>query len=168
MAKKKEAAPPNDDTQDDTDSGEPMSAKIVDMKEATAIGTLVTIILDQVKSIPRSWQELSEEEQEAYINRIHRQCQHAVRQMAQVISTKGCQYISCEIDSVQFKDGGKVVLKFPGKADGRHELADRAGGYCTVVLQNWEFLNCTEGLPTADPDQGTLELVTGATAEQTE
>ena len=97
-------------------------------------------VKEQVKALPRSWQELNESQQRDYLYRIEVQCRDAVRQAIAIIMAQDMITVNAMVESVTFKDGVKAVLKLTRGADGCHELADSEGAVVKIVIAHTDHL----------------------------
>lgn len=126
--------------------------------EETFLGDLMRIIVDQVKAIQKPWEQLSQSEQEAYLNSIRLQCEAVSKKAINIIAAQGMVTIVADIDSVTFKDGIKAVLKIGSHVEGRHDLADAEGKAVLLVVSNADDLINENEIPEAEPDQAAMDL----------
>lgn len=127
----------------------------------SAGAVLLRALLNEVKQLPKPWQQVPEREQEVVIDRLRRATESAMRQAVLAIATGRFPTVPATVESVLFKDGVKAVLTLSKGAAGTHELADATGHDALVVIASVsEFL---EGLDRvkADADQGDMFSGTG-------
>jgi hypothetical protein len=119
----------------------------------TMHGDLMALVVDELKAAPRSWPELSEDEQDEVIERVRRRTGEAVEDVVRIIATAGFKRIPAKLDSVQVKDGLKITLSALQNDPARHDLMDAQGSTVALVL--------------ADPAQfgGGTEAVKAQTAD---
>ena len=121
--------------------------------ESTFVGDLMRVVVDILKAAPKTWQELSETEQETYLNSIEAQVKHVSQKAIRILSSAGRTSLVAEVDSVTFKDGVKAVMKLPKCLPGVYDLADAEGQEVLIVVSGAEALLHSHDLPEADPDQ---------------
>lgn len=126
--------------------------------EETFLGDLMRIVIDQVKAIQKPWEQLSESDQETYLNSVRLQCEAAVKKAINIIAAQGMVTIVADVDSVTFKDGIKAVLKVGSHVAGRHDLADAEGKAVLLVVSSAEDLINENELPEAEPDQPVMDF----------
>lgn len=126
--------------------------------EETFLGDLMSIVIDQVKAIHKPWEELSEDEQGAFIESIKLRCKTIARKAINIIASQGMTTVTADVDSVTFKEGIKVVLKIGAHVEGRHDVADAEGQPVLLVVSNAEDLVTEHDLPEADPDQRGIDF----------
>lgn len=124
----------------------------------TLIGDLTTTLLDAVKAMPEPWQKMSEAAQTEWLERWDRQVIQAARRATFTIAAQNHIYGAAEVDSVTFKDGVKVVLKFQGVPGIAHDIADVAGDMVVISIPETIHLKGEEGKPTAEPDHYEMDL----------
>lgn len=115
--------------------------------------TLLKALLNEIRQLPKPWEETPEREQEVVIDRLRRAIDSSVRSLVRVIAGGSFPHIPATVESVAFKDGVKAVLTLSKGHDGTHALADATGGQAMVVLANaQEFLEGMERIQ-AENDQ---------------
>lgn len=108
-----------------------MTASIAAESAGTA---LLKALLNEIRQLPKPWEQTPEREQEVVIDRLRKAVETVVRNTVLTIAAGSYPRIPAEVDSVTFKDGVKAVLKLPKGHDGTHALADSQGGQAIVVL----------------------------------
>ena len=131
----------------------------VEVAEETFIGDLVSMALDEIKNVPKSWQELSEVDQGMVIDRLQSRVKTAASQAINIIASNNRPTVLANIESITFKAGIKAVLQVMPQAAHRHELADAEGCQVMIVIPHSEQITENgEGMPEADSDQPELGL----------
>jgi len=131
----------------------------VDVAEETFIGDLVSMAVTEIKNMPKSWQELSEDEQGEVIERLQNRAKSAAGQAINIIASNNRPTVLANIESITFKAGIKAVLQVSPQAAHRHELADAEGCQVMLVIPHTEQMTENgEGMPEADKDQPELGL----------
>lgn len=115
--------------------------------------TLLDALINEIRQLPKPWQQTSEAEQQVVIDRLRRSVENAVRSLVGTIAAARFARIPATIDSVTFKDGVKAVLKLSKGYSGTYELAENTGGQALVVLaSHQQFVDGIERIK-ADADQ---------------
>jgi len=126
----------------------------VEVAEETMMGDLVSCVIEEMKVLPRSWQELSEGGQDEVIERVQKQVMKATVQAIHILNALDTPTVHAKVESVTFKSGIKAVLQVAHDAERRHELADSEGAQVLVVLlSSAEIAGNENGIPKADLDQ---------------
>lgn len=126
--------------------------------EETMLGDLMQCVVEQLKVLPKSWQSMSEREQQETLDRIELQVSDAVRQVVRIVSSQGHINVPAKIESVTYKDGCKVVLKAVGDIANTIHLAEAEGKIIAVIIPEEEVLLGEDGKPKAEPDQRGMDL----------
>lgn len=122
-----------------------------------SIGTkLLNALLNEIRQIPKPWEQIAEREQEVVIFRLREAVEKNVRHAVTSIQCAAFPRLAASVEQVTFKDGVKAVLTLMKGQDGCHQLADAAGGQVMIVLAN--PAQFTEGmeLVKADADQADM------------
>ena len=123
---------------------------------------LIEAALTEVKALARPWQQMTADQQDEVIDRLHRQVRDAVGETVRLLSTKGAAHLVCELEQITVKKGAKAVLTIPQGGFGE-DLVDAVGQHVILVLGH--ELKPEVPRPQADPDQGDLlTQVTGGSA----
>lgn len=152
MSKTKKAA----DTYSETDPHGIAQDALINVAEETMLGDLMNCIKEQVKALPKPWQQLSESQQYDYLDRIEQQCRAAVTQAVNIIMSQGKVTVEAIVEQVTFKDGVKVVMKMMKGTTGVHDLADSEGQAVLIIVANTDHLTRENGKPVPDKDQPPL------------
>lgn len=140
--------------------------KAVEIAEATMLGDLMGVVLDEIKAAPNTWPQMSEYAQDSMIGRVERRCRQAVRQAADIIFASGRSTVKARVDYVKFKDGeATCVLK--GTSTGYHAIAEAVGQVMIIVPDPIESMDAPHGHEAEKP-QGSLDLPENSTADTDE
>lgn len=87
------------------------------------------------------WSQLDENEQARLLENLHEDLKQAVRKAVKVIAANARITFRAEVEAVQFKGLAdvKATLKLVNSAE-THALADTAGGFVTVVIEDLDPL----------------------------
>jgi hypothetical protein len=124
----------------------------VDIAAASMHGDLVSALLDEVKSLPKPWQQLSESQQDAVIDRLRRRTGEAIDQCVRAIAADGRDTCVAELEQLTSKDGIKAVLKLSAHDENRYALLDAVGKQVLVVVGDSKHFLAGE-MPRAEPTQ---------------
>lgn len=117
------------------------------------IGNLLATTKRALSRVP-GWDKASEELQASILSDALADTKDAARQAIQAISSNERLSFRAEVDNVTFK--GRTDVKAAIKMVANHEahaLADTAGGFVTVVIEDVsELLDIPEGITDGDPD----------------
>lgn len=114
---------------------------------------LIDAALTEVKALARPWQQMTADQQDEVLDRLHRQVRDAVGETIRLLSTRGAHHLVCELEQITVKKGAKAVLVIPKGAFG-DDLLDAVGQQ--VILVVGPELKPEVPRPQADPDQGDL------------
>jgi len=79
-----------------------------EIAEQTMLGDLMNLVVENAKALPKSWQELSENEQCDYLNRIELQCRSAISECVKIIASQGFIRIPVQIKQTTIKESAVV------------------------------------------------------------
>ena len=131
----------------------------VESSEIIMLKDLLNIVIDQAKALPKSWQEMSQDEQQEYIDSAEAQIRASVDATINIIACRDTPTVAGIVDQVVFKDGAKVVIKFGSVTTGVHELADAQGHMVQIVIPaNPDDLMDDTDLPEGEPNQQAMDL----------
>lgn len=125
---------------------------------STMLGDLMNCVINLAKALPKPWEQLSEIQQDTWLQSVDWQCQEAVKECVSIISSRGSLVVPAIVDSVTFKDGVKVVLKVLSNSEGAHAIADAEGEVVNITIADTSELVSDKGKPKADPTQPGLGL----------
>jgi len=126
-------------------------------------GELVKVAMKQIRTMSMPFSMLREAEQKAVLDRITDDIREIVKEVIDVIASNARihfraeveQVLFKEVEQVLFKDGIKAVLKM-ARGENAHALADIAGGFVTVVIEDRSSLLDAGDATAVDPDQKPL------------
>lgn len=139
--------------------------------QAFMLGNLMTLFKRHFCRLAEPWGRLREEEQARVLKYLHMDLQDEVRKTVQIISANARVTFRAEVAGVNFKSATDVVatLKLVNSPE-THALADVAGGFVTIVIEDInELLAVPESALKGEPDNGSLfDASTAGTALDTE
>lgn len=131
-----------------------------EMAASTMLGDLMRLVIEQAKAMPKSWPEMSESEQQEYIDRAELQIKSSIESAVHIISTQGGDVnLPVLIDTATIKPGKECVVKV--KLTHRHDAVKLIGAEClTGVLSvvDTEPFTVDQDLPQGEEDQRGLDL----------
>lgn len=131
----------------------------IEIAEETFKGDLVTLVLDEMKAMPKSWQEIGEEEQDFILERLDMRVSRIIKTAVNILASQNRPVVRANVESITFKGGIKAVLQVPAHAPNRHDLSDAEGQEVMIVITGAEHvIDNGEGMPEADKDQPELCL----------
>lgn len=130
----------------------------VEVAAETMLGDMMRVVIDLAKALPKSWQELSEKEQDTWLNSVDAQCRTAIGHCVQIIASEGFVRVPVEIGKGSFK-GREVKLEVQ-LINGRQlpEFLEAEQTVGVLVLADPDRFTSSEGRPKADKDQRSLDL----------
>lgn len=119
---------------------------------------LLQVLLQEVRVLPDVWPKLTEKKQADVIDRLRGTVDRAVKHAVKLISAGERPAIGGILESVAIKEGIKATFKVSQFDPLRHDLIDRAGKVCMLVVADAE--EYLQGMDTVvpDPDQSALAL----------
>lgn len=114
-------------------------SKAKDIREMTAstIGKdILGALLDELRLLPKPWEQLPKTKQEDTIERLRKRVDHNVKMAVHLLAADGRTVVAGALDQITIKDGVKAVVKFSGAAPNLHDLFDVAGQEVLVVVAN--------------------------------
>lgn len=119
------------------------------------LGEIINVATKPIRAITVPFSLMRQAEQTAVPDRITDDIREIVKEAIDVIASNARLSFGAEVDQVLFKDGIKAVLKM-SRGENAHELADIAGGFVTVVIEDRSALLDAGNAPTGEPDQKPL------------
>lgn len=104
------------------------------------------------------WSKLEETEQARLLENLHEDVKQATRNAVKIIAANARVTFRAEVESVQFKrpTDVKAVLRLVNTME-THALADTAGGFVTIVIEDLDpLLAVPENELAGDPDNKPL------------
>jgi len=114
---------------------------------------VLVAMIDELKIVGTSWQQLSEEKQDEAISRIRQRLIYFIQKVATQVIAQDAPALPVVIDQVVFKDGMKVTLSAGKMTSARHEIADATGQVATLLLTDLEGLFVGMSDIKGDPQQ---------------
>ena len=105
------------------------------------MGDLMTACKRRFMDLALPWNQLDELEQTRLLENLHDDLKQAVRKAVKVVAANARITFRAEVESVQFKGmtDVKATLKLVNSVE-THALADTAGGFVTVVIEDLDPL----------------------------
>jgi hypothetical protein len=122
------------------------------------MGDLLNACMKRFKSASVVWTQMSEDEQTRFLGYVHDDLTAAVKKAVDIIASNGRVTFRAEVESVQFKGPTDVksVLKLVNSPQS-HSLADAAGAYVTVVIEQLDdLLSIPDSALFGEPDNKPL------------
>lgn len=160
MAKKKTEEPQaTEQPQEQFDQHEQPEQQLepVEIAANTMLGDLMKVVIDLAKALPKSWAELSETQQDMWLNSVDAQCRMAIRQVVQIIASEGCARIPVQIAACTIKKGVEVKVELVNHHD-VISMLEAETKTAMLVLANSDNFTAEAGKPKAEKDQRSLDL----------
>lgn len=134
---------------------------VVSLAAETLGRDLLQVLLQEVRVLPDVWPKLTEKKQADVIDRLRSTVERTVKYAVKLISAGERPAIGGILESVAIKEGIKATFKVSQFDPLRHDLIDRAGKVCMLVVADAE--EYLQGMDTVapDPDQSALALDEG-------
>lgn len=116
-------------------------------------GDYVTAICDRFRHAPKTWQEMSEDEQKSYIAGLSEHAENLIRQVVRTVAKNGRTVIEARLEKVTVKDGIKGEVSVSQFNPDRHALFDSVGDAIMVVVAGSAEDYDGGDMPQPDPDQ---------------
>lgn len=122
---------------------------------------LMGTIIDTCKGLPDTWQKMSQEKQQDFIDSIEKRVTDLVEKCVRTIASDGRPYVYAKLDQVTFKGSieAKIKIGAPGGniPEGVLDLAESTGQQVMIIVPQIEAYEGSEDeLPTAENDQPDL------------
>ena len=119
-------------------------------------GDYCRAVCDWFRHAPKTWQEMSEDEQKEFIARLSEHTENLINHAIRAIARQGRTVITAQLDQVTIKDGIKGVVSMSKSAEDRHALFD-AQGQCVLIVVAGAPEDYKGGdMPQPEPDQRDL------------
>lgn len=131
---------------------------VVSLAAETLGRDILQVLLQEIRVLPGVWQQLPEQKQASVIDRLRSTVDRTVKHAVKLISAGERPAIGGILESVAIKEGIKATFKVSQFDPLRHDLIDRAGKVCMLVVADAE--EYLQGMDTVvpDPDQSALAL----------
>jgi hypothetical protein len=133
----------------------------VEIGESTMLGDLMSLVVDELKLMPKAWDSMTQKKQQEALDRIEGRIREASDQAINLISCRDMPEVEGTVDSVTFKNGAKATISFPSITPEVHQLADAQGGFVKIVIPRTEDLLSMAGAPESVLDQADIESYEG-------
>lgn len=130
--------------------------QFMEMAEDTMIGALMDVGLQEIKALPKSWPELSENGQDLVITRLENAVRISVRKAIRILVNRDMPTVVAQVEGITRKADIKATLKID--RTGFHELGDRVGSYVTIILADAAEYDEQPHSHEPEPDQGQLDV----------
>ncbi|WP_269769320.1 DNA translocase FtsK [Pseudomonas aeruginosa] len=149
------------------DLAEELPSNITSIAAESLGRDLLQALLQEVRALPDVWQKMSEQRQAAVIERMRATVERTVKHAVKLISAGERPAIDGILESVAIKEGIKATFKVSQFNPLRHDLIDRTGKVCMLVVADAaEYLEGMDAIQ-PDPDQNSLALEDGGDADGT-
>ena len=142
------------------EQAEAIADKTIEIAAETLKGDLMSCVIELAKALPKSWQELSDSDQDSWLSSVDSQIESAITQTVAIIATDGRVCVEGQLKQVVVKDETKAEIIIPRRSPHLLDLADAQGNIVRLVIANDNQFTSDEGKPEADPDQPQLDLET--------
>lgn len=116
-------------------------------------GDYCRAVCDWFRNAPKTWAEMSEDEQKEFIARLSEHTENLIGQAIRAIARQGRTVITAQLDQVTIKDGIKGVVSMSKSAEDRHALFDAQGQSVLLVVAGSADDYAGGDMPQPDPDQ---------------
>lgn len=130
----------------------------IQIGETTMLADLTKCLIEELKVMQKPWQSMSQSEQDDVIDRLEKQLTVASQQAINIIASRDMPEVTGEVESVTFKNGAKVVIKFSSITEGVHALADASGHFVKIIIPETDDLINKSEMPEGEADQRGLDL----------
>jgi hypothetical protein len=137
---------------------EAAALRIQEHAAAFMMGDLITACKRRFTELAVPWGKLEQEEQERVLSNLHDDLCGAVKTAVKIIAGNARITFRAEVESVQFKGPSdvKAALKLVNTPE-THALADTAGGFVTIVIEDLDpLLAVPDEALAGDPDDRPL------------
>ncbi|HRI77385.1 MAG TPA: hypothetical protein PLX33_10410 [Alphaproteobacteria bacterium] len=129
-----------------------------EIAKETMTGDLRDVVLDIVRTLPKPWQQLTENEQRSLADDINARCERAVSRCVRTIAADGRKVIAGTLEQVTIKDGIKAVVKMNKHDEQRHSVFDSQGLAVLMVVSDAAEYTGERAPPDIQADQSHLAL----------
>lgn len=128
------------------------------------LGELIKVSMRQIKTLAMPFSMMRQAEQAKVLERVENDIREILAEAIDVIASNARLSFRAEVEQVLFKGGIKAVLKM-ARGENAHALADIAGGFVTVVIEDRAALLDIGDAATVDPDQRPLFDTSGDSSQ---
>jgi hypothetical protein len=99
------------------------------------VGTmLLKAMVQEFTLLPKPWEKLPKKQQDEVIDRLRGAVEEAVTGAVMQLAAKERPTLAVVIEKVEFKDGGKAIVKFERRDPARMDLTDAVGDVALLVV----------------------------------
>lgn len=135
-----------------------MQEKTLEIARSTMLGDLMHTMLDIVKPMQKPWQQMSQDEQDWWLESLEKQCTSAIEQCVTLLASDGHVAMPATLKRVVFKGAVEATLVIEKQAQNRIDLADAAGTTVQLVIWDTESHMGDGNKPKAEANQRPLDL----------
>lgn len=132
-----------------------VTATLVPAVEARLGDSILDVIVENMKALPRPWQSMTADQQDAVLERATLRVRDAVKDTIRALSTRGHRHIVANLDQITVKKGAKATLSIASSLLDQ-DLLDAVGQPVMLVLAGDLSEADQIQQPPADPDQRDL------------
>jgi|GEM_PF-6561359 len=122
----------------------------------TVAGNLATWLIDRVRFLDKTWEQMTQEEQEGWIDAAREKARGVARQTVSTIASDGRKVIYATLGDAKVPADTIKPIEFkvtiPRTDEQRHTAMDHVGGRVLLVVADAEAYMGGD-VPEADPDQ---------------
>ena len=147
----------NEDTQDN--GAEEVTEDTIVKAIDSVAGDLATWLIDRVRHLPKTWEQMTAEEQQGWIDAAQSAAEHAARQTVNIVAADGRKIIYATLGDGKIPSDVAKPIEFkitiPRSDAQRHVAMDHVGQRVLLVVA--DAAECMGGdMPEADPDQPSM------------
>jgi Ftsk gamma domain len=112
--------------------------ELIDISTDNMGKVLMGIVLQEIKALPKVWQQLSEYDQNQVIDRVRDSIKTSVESAVKLIAAKNYPYVVARLESASLKEIVKATFKISRENQSHqvHELYDARGELCQIILSS--------------------------------
>ncbi|SPK73692.1 conserved protein of unknown function [Cupriavidus taiwanensis] len=110
--------------------------EVIEMTSETVAGDLLKGILQELRLLPDIWPKLSEDEQQAIIDRCRERVTRNVREAVKLIASAGRVTVVGDLKKVSLADKVEAVFALPMRDPALADLCEARGKACLIVVAN--------------------------------
>lgn len=104
------------------------------MASETMLGSLKELVKQEIATLQKPWQAMTEDEQADALHRIEMSLRQAVTKATKFLASNDRAHAMATLDQLVLKDGIKAVLKLPKDTGSTQFLADAVGKSVLLVF----------------------------------
>lgn len=112
--------------------------ELIDISTDNMGKALMGVVLQEIKALPKVWQQLSEYDQNEVIDRVRESVKKSVDSAVRLIASKNFPYVVARLESASLKEIVKATFKISRENQSKqvHELYDARGELCQIILSS--------------------------------